>query len=315
MWFRNLQLYRVPANWQMSVEALNTQLSRYPLRACSGFEVQTQGWTAPRALPEEVEPSLVYSVAGQFLLQLTVEKKLLPSSVIKQEMETKAAQLENQQGFKVGRKQMREIKEHVTSDLLPRAFSVRASTKVWINPKTGLVAVDSATPAKAELIVALLCKSVPGLPLIRVDTIKSPASCMTSWLAADEAPQGFSIDQDTELRASDDTKATLRLTRQSMAVDEANNHITQGKQCVRLAMTWQNRVSFVLSETFVIKRVAPVDVITETDSGDNVDERFDADFVMMAGEVTKMTDDLIEALGGEGGGDAGEVAASEGAPF
>jgi recombination associated protein RdgC len=39
---------------------------------------------------------------------------------------------------------------------------------------------------------------------------QSPVTAMTDWLAADEAPGGFTVDQDTELRATGESKATVR---------------------------------------------------------------------------------------------------------
>jgi recombination associated protein RdgC len=60
----------------------------------------------------------------------------------------------------------------------------------------------------------------------------------------------------------------------------------------------------VLTESLVIKRVAAVDVISENDdrqvesSPQDEDERFDADFTLMTGELRQMLDDLLEALGG-----------------
>jgi recombination associated protein RdgC len=65
-------------------------------------------------------------------------------------------------------------------------------------------------------------------------------------------------------------------------------------------MTWADRVSFTLTESLAIKRVAPLDVLTETQDGSgNEAERFDADFALMTGELGRLVDHLIEALGGE----------------
>jgi recombination associated protein RdgC len=68
-----------------------------------------------------------------------------------------------------------------------------------------------------------------------------------------------------------------------------------------LALTWSDRVSFVLTEALDIKRIAPLDVLTEnTDNvSTNDDEKFDSDMMLMTGELSKMLDDLLLALGGE----------------
>lgn len=124
---------------------------------------------------------------------------------------------------------------------------------------------------------------------------------MTGWLAADEAPANFSIDQDTELRASGESRAAIRYVKHSIDADDVRRHIQSGKQCTRLAMTWADRVSFVLTESMDIKRVAPLDVLKENPDSVafNDDEKFDSDMALMTGELAKMLAELVEALGGE----------------
>lgn len=59
-------------------------------------------------------------------------------------------------------------------------------------------------------------------------------------------------------------------------------------------------MSFVLTESLTVKRVTVLDVLKETEgTTGNDDERFDTDFALMAGELSKMLADLVAALGGE----------------
>ena len=94
--------------------------------------------------------------------------------------------------------------------------------------------------------------------------------------------------------------ATVRFVRHALDPKEVQRHIAGGKQCTRLALTWANRVSFVLTESWVLKRIVPVDVIRESENAQNQndDERFDADFTLMTGELQHMLAELVEALGG-----------------
>ena len=296
MWFKNLQIYRLTAPWTMTSEQLEASLAPQTFASCGNLDMQTQGWVSPRD-----NGMLVHTVNRQLLLQLATEKKLLPSTVINQVTKARAAEIEEQQGFKPGRKQMKELKEQVTDELLPRAFSIRRSTFVWIDPVNGRLVVDAASPAKADEVFKLLLKSLETLPFASLRTERSPLSAMTDWLAADEAPAGFTVDQDTELRATGEGKATVRYVRHTLEAEDVRRHIAAGKQCTRLALTWSDRVSFVLTESLAIKRVAALDVLKEnTDSTmQNEDERFDTDFALMTGELAKLIGDLVEALGGE----------------
>ena len=296
MWFKNLQMYRLPAPWAMAQDQLEAALAPQAFHAANSLDLQNQGWASPRE-----NGMLVHGVNQQFLICLATEKKLLPSSVVNQVSKAKAAKIEEQQGFKPGRKQMKEIKEQVTDELLPRAFTIRSDTRVWIDPVNGWLVVDAGTAAKADDVIKLLVKSVNRLPLRALRVKQSPVAAMTEWLVADEAPHGFTVDQDTELRSTGETKATVRYVRHTLEADDVRRHIASGKQCTRLALTWSDRVSFVLTEALTLKRITALDVIKESDDGmsRNDDERFDGDMMLMTGELGRMMTALVEALGGE----------------
>ncbi|KDD10952.1 recombination-associated protein RdgC, partial [Bordetella bronchiseptica] len=188
----------------------------------------------------------------------------------------------------------------VTDELLPKAFSVYRDTRVWIDPLNRWLVIDAAAASKADEVLGLLAKTIDPLPLEHLYVEQAPAAAMTEWLGADEAPANFSIDQDTELRAFGASRAAVRYLRHPIDTDDARRHIQSGKQCTRLAMTWADRVSFVLAEGLDIKRVSPLDVLKEgSESMQSDDEKFDSDIALMAGELAKLLAELVGALGGE----------------
>ena len=292
--FRNAMVYRLSADWTLTTDALDEQLARMEFSPGTSVQTQSIGW-----VPALEHGSLAHVVGRQILLTLRAEKKLLPASVVNQVAKARAQEAEERQGYKPGRKQMKEIKEAVTDELIPKAFSIFRDTRVWIDPVNGWLLIDTTSPAKAEEVVGVLSRSIDPFALQPVQVPQSPAAAMTGWLAADEAPAGFTIDQDTELRATGDSRAAIRYVRQSIEVADVRRHIEDGKQCTRLAMTWAGRISFVLPETLALKRIAPLDVLKEGDgeSGSDAAERFDSDFTMMAGELSRLLADLVGALG------------------
>src|ERR1700758_2385508 len=138
MWFKNLQLHRLPAPWSVTPEQMQKWLAPPAFAPGNSGEMPRHGWASPRD-----KASLVYSLNGQMLLVFRAEKKLLPASVVTQVTKERALELEDQQGFKPGRKQMRDLKEQVTDELLPRAFSIQRDTRVWIDTVNGWLAVDA----------------------------------------------------------------------------------------------------------------------------------------------------------------------------
>jgi recombination associated protein RdgC len=295
MWFKNLQIYRLPAPWAYTPEQLEAALAPHSFVPASSNELLRQGWDTPRP-----NGGLVHVVNQQMLILLGTEKKLLPSSVINQVAKAKAAEMEEAQGFAPGKKAMKELKERVADELLPRAFSIRSNVWTWIDPVNGWLVVDAASPAKADEVIKLLLKAVDKLPLESLRVQRSPVGVMTEWLQADDAPAGFTVDMDTELRATGESKAAVRYVRHTLEADEVRRHIAAGKQCTRLAMTWDSKISFVLTESLAIKGIKPLDVINEKESSTkNDDERFDGDMMLMTGELAKLMADVVEALGGE----------------
>ena len=295
MWFKNLKIYRLSAAWPLFGNDLEAALARQAYQPGNNLEMQCIGWVPPRE-----GSGLAYAVGGQILLTLRAEKKLLPGTVINQVAKFRAQEIEEQQGHKPGRKQMKEIKERVIDELLPRAFSVYRDTRVWIDPRNRWLVIDAAASSKADEVIGILAKCIEPFPLENLYVMQSPASAMTTWLAEDEAPANFSIDQDTELRSSGQSGAAIRYVKHSIDADDARRHIQSGKQCTRLAMTWADRVSFVLTDSLDIKRVSPLDVLKEgSDAMQTDDAKFDSDMALMTGELSKMMAELVDVLGGE----------------
>lgn len=296
MWFKNLLIYRI-SGWKPSADQLADALAHHVFQSCGKMDRESRGWIPPRG---QGEP-LVHSLNGHMLIALGVEQKLLPASVINHYAAARAEEIEESEGYRPGRKQMREIKERVTEELLPRAFSRYRASFAWIDAAGGWLALDAANAAKADELLEVLRKSVDDLPLALVKTQHAPVAAMTGWLAAGDAPAGFTIDRDCELLAPGEEKATVRYVRHPLESTEIGAHIQGGKQATRVAMTWNDRISFVLHENLQVKRLAFLDLLKEQSEqqAENGDEQFDADFAIMTGELSRFLPDLLEALGGE----------------
>ena len=296
MWFKNLVVYRLPADFSVKSEDLERKLAHHSLQPCSGLQMETRGWICPHE-----DGLFLFQQRRQCLLAMGVEQKILPASVIRQEAETRAEDIARRQGRPVGRKQMRELKDQVTDELLPRALSRRRTTYGWIDAANGWLAVDAAADAKAEQFMEVLRSTEDALLAKRLETQRTPASAMAQWLVRGEAPGAFGIDQDLELRSADASKATVRYARHNLEGKEIRDHIAAGKTVVRLGLTWNDKISFVLTEFLQIKRLTFLDIL-KNDSGteaEDKDEQFEIEFTLMTGELALMLADLAKALGGE----------------
>jgi recombination associated protein RdgC len=78
-------------------------------------------------------------------------------------------------------------------------------------------------------------------------------------------------------------------------------HLRAGKQAVRLAVEWNQRLSCVLGDDLIIRRLRFADVLQEeaANSGEDAAALFDADFALMSLELAAFLPNLLEVFGGE----------------
>lgn len=291
-------MYRIAPGWAPTRASMEAGLEPARFVECGASQEKSIGWTEPRG---EAHGPLVEVVAGQLVLKLMVEVKIVPGSVITRKAKERVAHIEATTGRKPGKKETRDIKDDLRLELLPLAFTKQASVGVWIDPAARLLVIDAGSQAKADEVVTMLVKCLDGFAVTLIDTTTSPAVAMAQWLTTQEPPQGFSVDRECELKSADESKSVVRYSRHPLDIDEVRQHIESGKQPTRVAMTWDSRVSFVLTEGLQIKKVAFLDVVMERAAGSSKgkDDGFDADVAIATAELQKLIPDLLMALDGE----------------
>jgi len=297
--FKNALVYRIGSWDRASIIDIEDRLAGGRFMACGATQPLSSGWVEPRG---ERHGALVENVGGQLILQLCVERKAVPGAVVKAALNERLEKIEAETGRRPKGKQAKGLKEEIVHELLPRAFPKRSRTLIWVDPKAGFVLVDAAGMKKADAIVTQLVELLGGgIVLTLVQTQTSPATAMSEWLKTKEAPVGFSVDRECELKQPDSEKASVKYSRHTLDIDEVAEHIAQGKLPTQLAMTWAGRVSFVLTESMTLKKIKLLDVVLEGSvaSAGKDDNGFDADVAIATGELSQLIPDLIDALGGE----------------
>ena len=296
--FKNMMIYGIAPTWAPTAEQMEAGLERARFAECGASQDKSIGWTEPRG---EAHGPLVENVGGQLILKLMIEVKVVPGSVITRKAKERVAHIEATTGRKPGKKETRDIKEDIRLELLPMAFTKQATVGVWIDAQARRLVIDAGSQAKADEVLTVLVKSLDGFSAALVSTTTSPAVAMARWLTTQEPPQAFSVDRECELKSADESKAVVRYSRHPLDIIEVRQHIESGKQPTRVAMTWDSRVSFVLTEALQIKKVAFLDVVFENATGASKgkDDGFDADVAIATAELRKLIPDLMLALDGE----------------
>ncbi len=297
MWFRNLIVYRLPDDWSMSAAELEQRLEGDRLRPCGPFDMQSRGWV-------ESAPTgrLVHTVAGHHLIALGVDQKLLPSSIVRQVAKERAAEIAAEQGFPVGRRQMRELKMRVLEELRARALTRRSVTRAWIDPQGGWFVVEAAGAARAEQVSETLRIAIDTFAVKPLKGDRVPHLTMAHWLRHGDLPSRFSIDPELELKAPDKARGSIRYSRHPFDPRQVQALLAGGLLVTRLGLTWQDRVAFVVNDKLELKRLELLGIETDSDADDegeaevDATAKFDVDFMLMAGELSTLLAELDAAM-------------------
>jgi recombination associated protein RdgC len=296
--FKNALIYRIAPTWTAHLELMEAGLEAARYVECGASQEKSVGWSEPRG---EANGALAESVAGQVVLKFMVEVKAVPSSVISRKVKEQLAAIEAGTGRKPGKRETKEIKEDIKLSLMPLAFTKLSSVLVWIDAKAQLLTIGASSTGKADEVITYLVKCLEGFSVMPLNTQTSSAVAMGEWLSTQAPPAGFTIDRECELKSPDESKAVVRYSRHPLDIEEVSAHIISGKVPTKLAMTWMDRVSFVLTNTLQIKKIAFLEGVFDGSSqGKDVGEDgFDADTAIATGELRQLIPELLSALGGE----------------
>lgn len=299
MWFKNLIFYRFTESQDYTQSQLESAFAEHLFQPCRSQELSRYGWVAPHSALDQ-QP--VFSSQGAFLIAAQKEEKILPATVIKRKLNDRVAQIEQEQARKVYRKEQLQLKDEIILDLLPRAFSRYQQTFALIMPRAGFIAVDSSSHKRAEELLNLLRNSLSTLPVILPDVHHSPGVIMSQWLQQTASTPGFSCLEECELKDSQEEGGIIRIKGEDLHSNEIIAHLEAGKQVSKLALEWDNTLSFVLQDDLSLKRVKPSEELTQTlneEASEDPLVRLDSDIARLAMEYQRLLPQLLDAFGGE----------------
>jgi recombination associated protein RdgC len=300
MWFKNLLMYRLTQDLELQAEDLEQALSTKLARPCASQELSTFGFAAP--LGKGDDAPLVH-VSGKFLLVCAAkQERILPGSVVRDELKERVAEIEAEQMRKVYKKERDQIKDEIIQEFLPRAFIRKSKIYAAIDLERNLIIVNSASPKRAEDLLSTMREVMGSLPVRPVCVKVSPSATMTDWVKTNNAAEDFFVLDRAVFADTHEDGGKISATRQDMTSDEIQLHLETGKIATQLSLAWQDKLSFVLDDKMTIKSVKFEDLLqdqAEQDGGDEELGQQDASFTLMMLTFRDFLPALIEGLGGE----------------
>jgi len=301
MWFKHLHLYRLHDAPELSSDALASALQEHAAKPLGNADARRLGWTAPAGRMGGGQ--LVHEIQSHRLLSALRQERLLPASVVKEEVDELVADIEASESRKVTRKEKTAFKEQVTENLLPRAFVRSQKIDLWWDTKGQMIGINASSRTRAEDILDLLRETLGSLKVTPLSSQTLPIRAMTTWLGdVASRPADLQLGDQVELRAKGDD-GVLRARQVDLDSDEIQQLLESGRQASKLAVSLEGRLSFVLHDDLALKSLRFGDALIEeadhADDGDDALARLETDFILMAQALSTDIPRLIEWLGGE----------------
>lgn len=296
-WFKQCSFYPLAKDAMPTPEAVAASLAEAEFAPCTGLDWFSEGFSAPVPF----DAALVFTTnANAHRIALKKEEKVLPGAVINDILNEKVAIIEQEEARPVGRKEKMALKEQITDDLLPRAFTKSSRIEAIFDAKRGYFMVNSATATKAEAMLSKVRQALGGLEAKLPNTELSPSVLMTNWILAGEAAGNFQLDSDCVQQGTGVASPVIRMAKMDLIEEEVVNHVKNGKIVTELGLIWQERVCFVLTQDFALKRIQYLDVLQDeaSEHGEDMASLTAASQIIMVEALGALLDELIGHLGG-----------------
>lgn len=296
MWFKQISFYPLNPEKLPDAETLSHALSKAAFRPVQGLEWFSEGFVPPYSFSDDP----VFPADFTLGLTLKKEEKVLPASVIRDVLEEKIAEIAENEGRQISKKEKQTLKENITDDLLPRAFTRSSKTYGILSHRHAFLLVNSATNKKSEHLLSQLREALGGLEAQLPQTQTSPSALMTQWLLQGAAEGGFELDSDCELKGHGDIVPVIKISKQDLTAEEVRQHIQNGKVVTQLGLVWREQIAFVLTSDFTLKRIQYLDVLQEEveNYGDDAASLAFATQILMTDTLCTLIQELSALLGG-----------------
>jgi len=294
MWFHDLSLLRLPADFTIDQAALSDALAEHPLRSPGPLEFETRGFVSPFSRDDA---AFTLGSLGVVLFCLGEESRLLPASVLNDAIAERIAEHLANTGRKPGKRLRNEFREAALAELLPRAFIKRARTSAYLSAP--FLVVDTASDSAAEAVATALRDALGSFPARPLACEASATLLMSEWLIAGQLPEGFEFGDECELKDPSDQAMVARFRNHDLTTDEIREHARCGKQVTQLGLIFDGRIGFVLDAKLKLRRLRFLDIVADqldAQDGTDEDQLLDAEFTLMRLELARLFARLDEVL-------------------
>lgn len=294
--FKNLCIYRIRPEALPCTGTIEMALMGQPFSPCGATEPQRVGWM-PAIDDDGISYTRRTSDSKCVLIRLREQRRLLPSGVIREQLEEQVRAIQDREGRKLGKKEVARLKDELILTLLPRAFTKTSDTLALIYPEKGLIMVGAASMTKAELVLNALRLALGSLSVARLAFSAPTPQHLTSWMHGGWTPHGLTLGDSCEIV---DEEGVVRCSHIELASDEVRKHLELGREVRKLQVSYQDSLTFTIQPDARLTGIRMSERLTgELDAqygGDKL-ANLDAELHLWSETLGRMVPALLRELG------------------
>ena len=293
MFFKNLTMFRFPVPTgsvaSIDVSEVDALLPHSILKPVGPLEMSSRGFISP--FGREEKEQLSRCIGNVLWLTVGGEEKILPGVVVNDLLEKKLEEIEEREGRKPGGRERKRLKDDLLQELLPRAFVKSSRSDVFLDLQHGVAAVNTSSRKTGESVMGDIRGLLGSFPAMPLNAEVSPRAILTAWIAGEPLPEGLSLGEECHLQDPVTGGAVIRCQYQELRCEEIDKHLEAGKQVTKLALVFEDNLSFVLGDDLIVRKLKFLD--GALDKLDHIEEEgrraeLDARFVLQSGEIRRL---------------------------
>jgi recombination associated protein RdgC len=298
MWFKNLIVYRIKEDFTFpDPDLLEEKLQGQQFKPCGSLDIKSIGWVPP--VPDG---SMLSHTASDFtMICCQKEEKLLPASVINEEVAKKVAEIKKNDDRRVGKKERDELRSEAIQTLLPKAFSKKSKTYAFLSSKDRLLFVDCTSASKADELINCLRESLESFPVHPAIPHNDVGITTTGWISREQPPEKIRIGNECEFTDQLEPKNKISCKEQDLEAEEMLSLIEHGKEISKLKVIWNDAISCYIDKDLNMKRLRFSELLIEEAKSADAESQadlFDSDFAVMSLQLRALVNDLFSEFGG-----------------
>ncbi len=294
MLFKQVQLFSFNKSFPRQLSSLLPKLQPLLFKTCPPSFASSFGWIPPT---KEKDASLIYQLDHYVLLNIQFEEKVLPSGVIRKELDHKITELQNKEDRKIYSKEKKTLRDEITMTLLPRAFTQLSQAYACVDTKNNWLILSTLQAEKTKSILSMFkkCFDMDVAPL----KLKKIPYILTEWIKTNNYPDNIEILDSCLLQDPNQVKRSIRAQSQDIFSAPMQSLIDSGLEAKQLQLRWQNALRFTITEQMHLKNLRYEDQVAadiDEASSESALDRFNTDFLMIVKTLEPLFMTLIEQL-------------------